>query len=326
MTTAVQLGSRRSPGMTPVGGEQGDGAPITISRPKPQPPQSLTAHPANRIRTRQTLLYSSLIHPARREARRTLRGNGQVGVGVSCVDQADPRGSQLSCLARSAENPAVPGARAFLLLKNPAGRSRPGAPSTPPTGGTMPMDASGCPARPCQFKFVAAQFRKNGGHHGAQYSFRRRHRPDLAALRRTRGRGRPQGQRLQSRPARRRASRRRHLDRRRHEGPRLLCQARRHPLGRRRPVHGVHARADAAGHHDLRRQGRPVHLHFLGLGLPEAAARLRHHRTDSGGEPLLALQPGQDRLRNAREAVQGPALDHRPAQPHRALGIAQPDE
>ena len=118
-------------GMTPGVGDQGADCGITISRPKPQaapipyrPSGQSYPHPPNPA-------YILPIHPARREARRTLRGNGQVGVGVSCVDQADPRGSQLSCLARSAEKPAVPGARAFLLLKNPAGRSRPGAPSTP---------------------------------------------------------------------------------------------------------------------------------------------------------------------------------------------------
>ena len=120
-------------------------APITISHPKPQPPQSLTAHLGpNRIRTPQTRCILPLIHPARREARRTLRGNGQVGVGVSCVDQADSRRSQLSCLAGPPINPAVPGARAFLYLKIQRDVRAPGPRLPTPTGGAMPMDASAC--------------------------------------------------------------------------------------------------------------------------------------------------------------------------------------
>ena len=65
-------------------------------------------------------------------------------------------------------------------------------------------------------------------------------------------------------------------------------------VGRRLPVHGVQARADAARHRNLHRQRRSVRLHLVGLGLREAGSPLCHHREDASGEPILALQPRQD--------------------------------
>ena len=51
----------------------------------------------------------------------------------------------------------------------------------------------------------------------------------------------------------------------------------------------------------------------------KAAAALRDHRKDARYQSLLGLQPEQDRLRGLLKALERAALDHRAAEPHRAL-------
>ena len=46
----------------------------------------------------------------------------------------------------------------------------------------------------------------------------------------------------------------------------------------------------------------PVHLHQLGLGVPEAAGAPDDHRVDAAGEPLLGVLAQQDRLRGDADA------------------------
>ena len=52
----------------------------------------------------------------------------------------------------------------------------------------------------------------------------------------------------------------------------------------------------------LPRAHRPVRLHQLGLGLPDAAGPPAHHRIDAAGQPLLGILAQQDRVRGAPDA------------------------
>ena len=52
----------------------------------------------------------------------------------------------------------------------------------------------------------------------------------------------------------------------------------------------------ARGYRRLLGQYRPIHLRIVGVGLREAAAQSHHHRGDAYSEPILGLQPEQDRL------------------------------
>ena len=45
---------------------------------------------------------------------------------------------------------------------------------------------------------------------------------------------------------------------------------------------------------------RPVRVHQLGLGVPEAAVAPGDHRVDAAREPVLGVLAQQDRLRGAR--------------------------
>ena len=65
--------------------------------------------------------------------------------------------------------------------------------------------------------------------------------------------------------------------------------------------------------------GRPVRLHQLRLGVPDAARPPADRRVDPAAQPLLALLPGQDRLRGCPcRRLPGGGLpgDDRPALPH----------
>ena len=120
---------------------------------------------------------------------------------------------------------------------------------------------------------------------------------------------------------RRSASERDH-DRRRSQGH-GLSRARASRLRRGLPVHHLHARADGGRHCGFRRRDRPVHLHLVSLGLREAAAALCDHGRDARDQSLTGhtartRSPAKAMLKALKRA----ALDHRAAEPHRALDAA----
>ncbi len=84
-------------------------------------------------------------------------------------------------------------------------------------------------------------------------------------------------------------------------------------LRRRGRLDCLYARPGGCRHRAVLRPCRPVHLHQLGKRVPETPDALPHHRVHSAGQPVLAVQPGQDRLRGIADArVPGKGLPGRP--------------
>ena len=71
---------------------------------------------------------------------------------------------------------------------------------------------------------------------------------------------------------------------------------------RRRRLDRLHARRHRARPRALPRPRRAVRLHQLGLGVPEAAGQLPHHRVDAAAQPVLGVLARQDRVRGAADA------------------------
>ena len=80
----------------------------------------------------------------------------------------------------------------------------------------------------------------------------------------------------------------------------------------RRELPGLHPRARRGRPRDLRRAHRPVRLHQLGVGLPEARRPAAVHRVDAAAQSDLAVLAGQDRLRGAARRAPTASTAFRP--------------